>query len=152
MTFNSFNKERRGYAYAPDPMGRLDQGSWVKRPDPFGRILPEDEENETFDLTEPFSIKKTVGMSGLNRRQDVARVENLLGRSGDLDLSKTDGLTGYFGTRTDNAIKGFQKRNGLKVDGLIWKFGRFSSKRRRIIGGGEKPGIIVNLSLSYCKI
>ena len=49
----------------------------------------------------PFRIQDSVGLEGLNARRDVAKVESLLGRAGALDLSETDGVTGFFGARAD---------------------------------------------------
>ena len=42
-----------------------------------------------------------------------------MGRSGDLNLAETDGVTGFVGLRMDEAIRRFQKRNRLRVDGQI---------------------------------
>lgn len=64
-------------------------------------------------------IRQPVGPDAANRRADVAKVETFLGRTGHLDLAKTDGPTGYYGTRLDQSIRRFQKDSALKVDGLI---------------------------------
>jgi len=53
-----------------------------------------------------------IGMSG----DDVAAVQQLLKDLGYYNYSK---ITGYFGTITDEAVKSFQKANGLAVDGII---------------------------------
>lgn len=88
--------------------------------DPFGRLLADPgPDPDILGFKNPFRIRDSVGMEGLNSRRDVAKVENLLGRAGALDLAKTDGVTGFFGARTDEAVKKFQKDRGLKVDGLI---------------------------------
>ncbi|MDA0304939.1 MAG: peptidoglycan-binding domain-containing protein [Proteobacteria bacterium] len=88
--------------------------------DPFGRLLAEPKpDREILNFQNPLSIRDSIGMEGMNSRRDVAKVENLLGRAGALDLSKTDGVTGFFGARTDEAVRTFQKDRGLKVDGLI---------------------------------
>ncbi|NQU61014.1 MAG: peptidoglycan-binding protein [Rhodospirillales bacterium] len=88
--------------------------------DPFGRLLAEPKpEPEIMDFQNSFRIRDSVGMEGSNARRDVAKVESLLDRAGALDLAKTDGVTGFFGARTDEAVKKFQKDRGLKVDGLI---------------------------------
>lgn len=60
-----------------------------------------------------------VGIEGRNRREDVARLELLLGLAGAHDLDATDGPTGFFGQRLDQSIRRFQNRNGLKVDGVV---------------------------------
>jgi len=86
--------------------------------DPFGRLLAEPEP-EIMHFKNPFQIRNVVGMEGMNSRRDVAKVESLLGCAVALDLAKTDGVTGFFGARTDDAVRKFQKDRGLKVDGLI---------------------------------
>jgi len=60
-----------------------------------------------------------VGPDAANRRHDVARIEALLGGAGALDVTATEGPTGYFGRRTDAAIRKLQRDRRLKVDGLI---------------------------------
>ena len=89
-------------------------------PDPFGRVLAAPKpEPEIMNFKNPFRIRESVGMDGLNARRDVAKVESLLGRVGDLNLAETDGVTGFVGLRMDEAIRRFQKRNRLRVDGQI---------------------------------
>jgi peptidoglycan hydrolase-like protein with peptidoglycan-binding domain len=114
---------RPGLRYIPDPLGRLGFGRTVAehdQRDPFGRVMARPgPEPELMDLGELYHIRAPIGMAGLNDRRDVARVERLLGRAGVLDLDETDGVTGYAGLRLDEAIRGFQKRHGLKVDGQI---------------------------------
>lgn len=70
-----------------------------------------------FDLFK--NLSGSIGRTGRNHAADVAGIETALGSQGYLDLNKTDGPTGYFGARMEDAIKGFQKGNGLKVDGVI---------------------------------
>jgi len=94
-----------------------------------------------------FDLSGPVGMEGTNDRRDVAKVEGLLGKTGHLDLSKTDGATGYFDARTDQATRQFQKDHGLKVDGLLNPGGstistmhdRFAPAAARPATGGTKP-------------
>ena len=50
-------------------------------------------------------LDDSVGRFGRNRRQDVAKVETLLYRTGDLDLDRLDGPTGYFGSPQEEGIK-----------------------------------------------
>lgn len=100
-----------------DPLGRLridpdELAEQIRRAwrngrhlDDFGEILP--------------ALSGSVGRDGGNRREDVAKVETLLSETGDMDLRKTDGPTGYAGMRLENAILNFQKRNGLKPDGYV---------------------------------
>jgi len=89
-------------------------------PDPFGRVLATPKpEPEIMNFKNPFRIRDSVGMEGLNARRDVAKMESLLGRTGDLNLDETDGVTGFVGLRMDEAIRRFQKRNRLRIDGQI---------------------------------
>ena len=88
--------------------------------DPFGRIMPKPAPDpEIEDLREPHKLSAPVGEQGRNNRRDVAKTEKLLGHTGDLDLKQTKGPTGYWGMRTQDATRKFQKRHGLKVDGQI---------------------------------
>ncbi len=103
---------------SPTPLGRVGQGHYVKKRDPFGRVQ-EKQKGERFDFTNPFSLSGPVGMNGTNHRNDVAKVEGLLGIDGAHDIKKTDGPTGYFGTSLDGSVKKFQKRHTLKPDGLL---------------------------------
>lgn len=63
--------------------------------------------------------RAAVGPEAPNRRPDVAKVETFLGHTGHLDLGKTEGPTGYYGSRVDAGIRGFQRDNALRIDGLI---------------------------------
>jgi len=88
--------------------------------DPFGRVLAAPEPDpEISNLRNLFRIFHSVGMEGRNKRRDVAKVEALLGRLGEMNLGETDGVTGFAGARLDEAIRGFQKRHRLKVDGQV---------------------------------
>lgn len=88
--------------------------------DPFGRVMAEPKPDlEISNLKNIFQLQESVGMEGKNIRRDVAKVENIFGRLGDLNLRETDGVTGFAGARLDEAIRNFQKRNKLKVDGQI---------------------------------
>lgn len=90
-------------------------------PDPFGRLGVDDDEpnTEIADTITPAKLKSSVGDAGQNRRRDVAKTEQLLGKAGAFDLKATGGPTGYWGTRTSDATKTFQEQNNLKVDGQI---------------------------------
>ena len=122
MPFDPFGG-RPGFRYIPDPLGRLGFGRYVPEhelPDSFGRLpAPTRPDPEIANFQNPFAIRDSVGMSGRNNRRDVAKIESLLGRAGAFDLAGTDGATGYAGLRLDEAIRRFQKRHGLKVDGRI---------------------------------
>lgn len=88
--------------------------------DPFGRVPPKQKpEPELTNLGDASKLSRPVGEQGKNDRRDVAKVETMLGRTGALDLKKTDGPMGYWGERTREATCAFQKQNGLKVNGDI---------------------------------
>ena len=129
-----------GFRYLPDPLGRLNQGCYLRQrdlPDPFGRLTAEPKpEPEISNFRNPFRIRDSVGMEGMNSRRDVAKVESLLGRAGALDLAETDGVTGFFGARADEAVRKFQKDHGLRVDGLINPNG--PTLRTLIAGAGQR--------------
>jgi len=78
------------------------------------------------------SISQTIGRNGKNNAADIKKVETLLGRMGHLDLNKTSGPTGFFGTRLEEAIKSFQKDNGLKADGHLETKGETISAIRHV--------------------
>ena len=102
-----------------NPLAPLDDDEHNAR-DPFGRVMPKAEPDHVIsNLGNPAALDQPVGEQGRNDRRDVARVETKLGRSGALDLKKTNGPTGYWGERTREATRNFQKQNGLKVDGDI---------------------------------
>lgn len=89
--------------------------------DAFGRLGSEDTgpDTEILNFKNPKILKASVGDYGKNHRRDVAKTEQLLGKAGTLDLKPTDGPTGFWGSRTSDATKAFQKQNGLEVDGQI---------------------------------
>ncbi len=64
-----------------------------------------------------FDLSGDVGRGFPTARQDAIKLEAILASSGDHDLSATDGPTGYWGTALDAALRGYQKRNDLAVDG-----------------------------------
>ena len=113
--------------YVPDPLGRLGQGTWrspVTLSQPFGKpSIPEGQSGALPDSgvwnVGDITLTGPVGMIGDNRPNDVAKVETRLGQTGHLDLGATDGPTGYFGARTEQAVKRFQKDHGLNVDGRL---------------------------------
>lgn len=135
--------DHTGVRYVPDPLGRLGQGRYVPErglPDAFGRVLPESgPDPEIEDLGDPLHLQDSVGVDGTNRRRDVAKVESLLGRTGDLDLSQTDGVTGFVGLRLDEAIRRFQKRHGLKVDGHVAPGGETITTLGAVLEADQEP-------------
>lgn len=64
-----------------------------------------------------FDLLEGVGAGQSNRRADVAKLQALLHREGDLDLFASGGPTGYWTKREEAALRGFQQRHGLKADG-----------------------------------
>ncbi len=66
-----------------------------------------------------FDFEGTVGSGHANARQDAIRLEGILGNSGDLDLVASDGPTGHWGTALDGAMRRYQKRHRLTVDGWL---------------------------------
>jgi peptidoglycan hydrolase-like protein with peptidoglycan-binding domain len=124
--------------------------------DPLGRIFAEPAFDafrsawkagaKLFDLfgDDPVTIEEPVGPDKPNRRADVAKVETFLDRTGHLDLAKTEGPTGYYGSRVDQGIRRFQKDNALRVDGLINPngptLGRIGASLSEIAGdGADQP-------------
>lgn len=49
----------------------------------------------------------------------MIKVETILGNTGDHDLVRTDGPTGFWSPDKENAVRSWQAKNGLKVDGLL---------------------------------
>ncbi|MHA1535998.1 MAG: peptidoglycan-binding domain-containing protein [Alphaproteobacteria bacterium] len=133
--FNGLFSEEPETEYIPDNLGRLGQGGFVVKPDPEPIGTPSPRFDEFIKAEQsgiglrdlfgpkPLSIKGPVGPFGPNRRADVGKVETFLSRSGNFDLSPTDGPTGYYGLRLEDSINAFQKANGLKTDGLLNPFG-----------------------------
>jgi hypothetical protein len=73
--------------------------------------LLESDASGWFDLSGPVGLR--VGAA----RADAIRLEGILANSGDLDLGERGGPTGYWGLAQDKALRGYQRRNGLAVDG-----------------------------------
>ncbi len=66
-----------------------------------------------------FALSADVGRNRPNLREDTFRVESLLANDGDADLRGGDGPAGRWNLGLDAAIRRFQKRNALKVDGWL---------------------------------
>jgi hypothetical protein len=66
-----------------------------------------------------FDLEAPVGLGFPTSRRDAIRLEGLLANTGDHDLAATDGPTGYWGIGLDKALRRYQKRNGLTVDGWL---------------------------------
>jgi peptidoglycan hydrolase-like protein with peptidoglycan-binding domain len=113
----------------PVPSGRF--GAWRNRP---SGVEPEDDDpfidgmrhawrSGEFDSKpldpELFKLGDSVGQYKANDRHDVAKSQVLLDLAGAYDLTPTNGPTGYFGSSQSRAIMGYQRDNGLSVDGWI---------------------------------
>ncbi len=81
-----------------------------------------------------FDLDSDVGLGFPTRRADNIKVQTILGNAGDLDLAKTDGPTGWGLYTLDDAIRSYQKRNDLKVDGWLRPGGPTISKMRDQFG------------------
>ncbi|MFC1672959.1 peptidoglycan-binding protein [Pseudomonadota bacterium] len=66
--------------------------------------------------SQPSTASGTVGLHGQNTPADVAKVQTDLVEQGVLDPKH---VTGFPGTAMVDAIKAFQKKAGLKIDGTI---------------------------------
>ena len=142
--------------------GEDDEAEQRQPRDPFGRIMAEPLFDAfrvawkagagLFDLfgSEPIRIEKPVGPDAPNRRPDVAKVDTFLDRTGHLDLARTEGPTGYFGSRVDQGIRGFQKDNALKVDGLINPDGETLQRLGALLSGRE-PSLQPTVSSSILR-
>ncbi len=107
----------------------------AKDRDPFGRLMPKPSaDTEISNLGDLGALGQSVGVQGKNQRPDVAKAETMLGKAGALALKKTDGPTGYWGMRTEDATKRFQKQQGLKIDGQINPGGETIRKLTEVTG------------------
>jgi hypothetical protein len=88
-----------------------------------------------------FDLDADVGLGYPTRRADNIKVQTILGNAGDLDLAKTDGPTGWGLYTLDDAIRSYQKRNDLKIDGWLRPGGPTITKMRDQFGGilGKYP-------------
>ena len=152
--FRSVFEGDEGFDYHADPMGKVGGGTRVPR-DPtrtpegmkkfnaFRAAWTDGKDLSSLFGRDIFGTKAPVAPQGPNRRPDVAKIEALLGRTGDLDLSVTEGPTGYYGARLEEALQGYQGRNGLKVDGIANPAGEtIGQLASDLIGssGAEQPG------------
>jgi hypothetical protein len=80
-----------------------------------------------------FALSDAVGPRKRNRRHDVLKIETLFANTGDHDLE--DGPTGYAGSQLDQAIRAFQKRRGLAVDGVLEPGGETIAALESELGG-----------------
>lgn len=142
--------------YEPDPLGRVGKGRWVRRddlrapvadnPDAAVERLRAAWRDGELDATDPddlFELDNSVGPRGRNGKLDVAKVETLLAAADAFDLEPTDGPTGNFSNRRADAIRDFQRVNGLRVDGLIEPGGETVEALRLASTGHNRRGLPV---------
>ena len=88
-----------------------------------------------------FDLDADVGLGYPTRRADNIKVQTILGNAGDLDLAKTDGPTGWGLYTLDDAIRSYQERNDLKIDGWLRPGGPTIAKMRDQFGAtlGKYP-------------
>lgn len=91
--------------------------------------LPEPDEADWLDLLAP------VGLRFPSDRADAIQQEGILANSGDLDLTERGGPTGYWGLAQDAALRRYQTRNGLAVDGWSAPGGETIAHMRDAFGG-----------------
>lgn len=82
-----------------------------------------------------FTLGAPIGPDQPNRREDLIKVETILGNSGDFDLPRRGGPTGFWGPDHEGAVKAFQTREGLKVDGLLNPGGPTITAMKSRLGG-----------------
>ncbi len=87
------------------------------------------------DTSDWFDLSADVGRGFATARQDAIKLEAILANAGDHDLAATDGPTGYWGTALDAALRGYQKRNDLAVDGWARPDGPTIRHMRDALGG-----------------
>ena len=87
------------------------------RPDPADPFRPLDQIRRR-RFPRPFSLTAPVGPAAQNRTDDVRGVDTALKRAGILDREERPGRD-VFDSRLDTGIRTFQRRNRLKVDGLL---------------------------------
>jgi hypothetical protein len=66
-----------------------------------------------------FDFDGPAGLGHATSREDAIRLEGILANSGDLDLVASDGPTGFWGTAHNRALRRYQKRHRLTVDGWL---------------------------------
>lgn len=82
-----------------------------------------------------FSLGAPVGPGHPNRREDVIKVETILGNTGDYDIGRFQGPVGYFGEPQETAVKSWQERNKYKVDGTLLQNGPTITGLKKQTGG-----------------
>ncbi|MBC7950934.1 MAG: hypothetical protein H7Z12_03815 [Rhodospirillaceae bacterium] len=61
-----------------------------------------------------FTLGAPVGPDQPNRREDVIKVETILGNTGHHDLARTDGPLGYWGERQEKRLSPGMNKTGSK--------------------------------------
>ncbi len=117
--------------FEPDMRGRKHLDRWVRKNNPVFDPTFEDPAVDRMReawtrnaLLEEggaalFEIRAEVGDEETNGRVDVAKVETLLEASGAFDLKTLEGPTGFFAADKGDAIRAFQRANGIDEDGKV---------------------------------
>ena len=82
-----------------------------------------------------FTLGSAVGPDQPNRREDVIKVETILGATGDYDIERFQGPLGHFGQPQANAVRSWQERNGYKSDATLFRDGPTITGLKRQAGG-----------------
>ena len=117
--------------FEPDPYGRANLDRWVRKKYPMfdptvadpaiDRMREAWKRNALLDEGGDalFETRAGVGDDGANGRVDVAKIETLLAALGAFDLDSLDGPTGFFAANKGDAIRAFQRANGLTENGAV---------------------------------
>ena len=115
----------------PDPYSPANLDRWVRKKSPVvdpniadpavERMREAWKSNALLDEAGDalFEIRAGVGDNETNGRVDVAKVETCLEACGAFDLNSLDGPTGFFAANKGNAIRDFQRANGLPDNGAV---------------------------------
>jgi|GEM_PF-2955386 len=82
-----------------------------------------------------FALNDWIGLDRPSQRDDVVKVEALLANAGDYSLKRNQGQTGYWGPPQDAALRSYQARNNLAVDGRLRPGGPTIEKLRSQLAG-----------------
>lgn len=92
--------------------------------------------------TDNFELKKTVGSSWITDEDDVQKTKSALNKTGDYEAPDW-GITGIPDQEMFDGLKSFQKKEGLKVDGVMKPGGpteeRLRQTTQKARSGNAKP-------------
>ena len=115
----------------PDPYSQANLDRWVRKKSPvFDPTIADPAVNRMREAWKRnalldeggdalFETRAGVGDNETNGRVDVAKIETLLEAWGAFDLNSLDGPTGFFATNKGDAIRAFQRANGLPENGGV---------------------------------